>query len=118
MGTKINYQEDFFTAGPDADLLLGLTDGANAKRKSASGGVEGSNGTFDSEESDVGDSNDSISNGDEDSDVILVGGEDIDSSGEVFLEGGDLMVTSGKQSSPSSSSADIKQLQKKLEDYY
>ena len=91
MGTKINYDRDFF-GGPEADMLLGLKDEAN-KDVSAAGGVD-----------------------EEDSDAILVGGEDIIESGTVTLEGGDLVVTSGEQPMPSSSSADIKQLQKQLKE--
>ena len=89
MGTKIDYDRDFF-GGPEADMLLGLKDEANE---------------------DI-----SAVGSDEDSDAILVGGEDAVDSGTVTLEGGDLVITSGEQPMPSSSSTDIKQLQKQLKE--
>lgn len=98
MGTKINHEEEnFSTSGPDANM------------------VPGSYGT-DSDESDVGGSVDSIVDGDEASDTILVEGEGVD-SGEVSFDDGDLVVTRnrGDRPSPSSSSTDIKQLRKQLE---
>ena len=97
MGTKINHEEEnFSTSGPDAM-------------------VPGSYGT-DSDESDVSGSVDSIVDGDEASDTILVEGEGVD-SGEVSFDDGDLVVTRnrGDRPSPSSSSTDIKQLRKQLE---
>ena len=87
MGTKIDYDRDYF-GGPEADILLGLKEEANE---------------------DI-----SAVGADEDSDTILVGGEDVVESGTVALEGGDLVVTSGKHPMSSSSSSDIKLLQKLL----
>ena len=105
MGTKIDYDRDFF-GGPEADMLLGLKDEAN-EDVSAVGSDEDCDAILVGGE-DVG--------SDEDCDAILVGGEDVVESGTVTLEGGDLIITSGEQPMPSSSSTDIKQLQKQLKE--
>ena len=90
MGTKIDYNRDFFD-GTNADVVLGVKNEANE------------------DISDVG--------ADDDSDAILVGGEDAAKSGTVTLEDGDLVITSGEQPMPSSSqTGDIQQLQSQLKE--
>ena len=93
MGTKIDYDRDYFFGGPEAATLLGVKDEANEDLSA------------------VGADDDS------DVDAILVGGEDAVESGTVALEGGDLVITSGEQPMPSSSSTgNIQKLQRQLKE--
>ena len=96
MGTKIDYNRDFF-GGPNADVLLGVNDEA------------------------LDEANEDIStvgaDDDSDADAILVGGEDAVESDTVTLDGGDLVITSGEQQMPSSSSTgNIQKLQRQLKE--
>ena len=93
MGTKIDYDRDYFFGGPEAATLLGVKDEANEDTSISTVGA------------------------DDDSDAILVGGEDAVESGTVTLDGGDLVITSGEQPMPSSSSTgNIQKLQRQLKE--
>ena len=93
MGTKIDYDRDYFFGGPEAATLLGVKDEANEDISAVHAGA------------------------DDDSDAILVGGWDAVESGTVTLDGGDLVITSGEQPMPSSSSTgNIQKLQRQLKE--